>query len=129
MWTLSRKLGLEQRREFDHSLWLERITGAGSDTELLMLVSELAQDVLALAGSDAKLRAIRPEIRKALGYLEEHYAQAVSIRDVASHVNLSETYLCQIFKTETGKSIMTYLNELRMAKAYELLSLGQLLVK
>lgn len=129
MWTLSRKPGLEQRREFDPSLWLERITGAGSDTELLMLVSELAQDVLALAESGIALRANRPEIRKALAYLEEHYAKPVSIRDVASHVNLSETYLCQIFKTQTGKSIMTYLNELRMAKAYELLSSGQLLVK
>lgn len=129
MWTLSRKPGLEQRREFDPSLWLERITGAASDTELLMIASELSQEVLALAESGIALRANRPEIRKALAYLEEHYAKPVSIRDVASHVNLSETYLCQIFKTQTGKSIMTYLNELRMAKAYELLSSGQLLVK
>lgn len=129
MWTLSRKPGLEQRREFDPSLWLERITGAASDTELLMIASELSQEVLALAESGIALRANRPEIRKALAYLEEHYAKPVSIRDVASHVNLSETYLCQIFKTQTGKSIMTYLNELRMAKAYELLSSGRLLVK
>jgi len=129
MWTLSRKLGLEQQRSFDHSLWLERITGAGTDTEMMMIVEELAHDVLEHAGSGAGVRATRPEVRKALVYLEENYPRAVTIHDVALHVNLSETYLCQIFKTDTGKSMMTFLNELRMAKAYEMLSSGQLLVK
>ncbi|MWV43713.1 response regulator [Paenibacillus sp. HJL G12] len=129
MWTLSRKLGLEQQRGFDPSLWLERITGAGTDTEMMIIVEELAHDVLELAGSGAGVRANRPEVRKALVYLEENYPRAVTIHDVAVHVSLSETYLCQIFKTDTGKSMMTFLNELRMVKAYEMLSSGQMLVK
>ncbi|MGN7355853.1 helix-turn-helix transcriptional regulator [Paenibacillus sp. SAF-054] len=95
----------------------------------MTIIEELAQEVLTHAGSVAGVRATRPEVRKALVYLEENYPRAVSIHDVAMHVNLSETYLCQIFKTDTGKSIMTFLNELRMAKAYELLSSGQWLVK
>lgn len=129
MWTVSRKLGLDQHRGFDPSLWLEKMTKAGSDTELSSVAGELAQEVLTHAGNGAGVRANRAEVRKALVFLEENYRRSVSIHDVSVHVNLSETYLCQIFKTDTGKSIMTYLNELRMAKAYELLSSGQWLVK
>ena len=46
----------------------------------------------------------------------------ISLASVAEHVGLSSGYLCRIFKDETGGSINTYINNLRMNKAGELLS-------
>lgn len=73
--------------------------------------------------------AIRPEVQKVLLYLKEHYAERVLLPNVAAHVNLSEAYLCQLFKAETGKSILNCLNDFRMSKAHELLASGRFLVK
>ncbi|MNR21063.1 HTH-type transcriptional activator Btr [compost metagenome] len=48
---------------------------------------------------------------------------------MAAHVGFSEPYLCQVFKAETGSSILTRLNEIRMMRAYEMLSSGNYLIK
>lgn len=73
--------------------------------------------------------SIREEVREVLFYLEEHYPERVAIADIAAFVGLSEPYLCQIFKSETGRSILTRLNEIRMDKACEMLKTGKYLVK
>lgn len=72
---------------------------------------------------------IRPEVQKVIDYLQTHYADRIHLSEIAAYVNLSEPYLCQIFKIETGQSILTYLNDIRMSHAYQLLSSGQWLVK
>ena len=55
-------------------------------------------------------------------YIKENYMRKISLASVAEHVGLSSGYLCRIFKDETGGSINTYINNLRMNKAGELLS-------
>ncbi|WEV16638.1 helix-turn-helix domain-containing protein [Clostridium perfringens D] len=40
---------------------------------------------------------------------------------VANAVNLNESYLSRIFKNETGKNLMYFINEVKMKKAKELL--------
>ncbi len=51
------------------------------------------------------------------------------IRDLAAAVNLSSGRLAHLFKSEVGVSPQRYLNNLRMAKAKELLEHGLLSVK
>lgn len=72
---------------------------------------------------------IRPEVQKVIDYLQTHYADRIHLSEIAAYVNLSEPYLCQVFKVETGQSILTYLNDIRMNHAYQMLSSGQWLVK
>ena len=41
---------------------------------------------------------------------------------MSEHVGLSSSYLCRIFKEETGLSMNAYITNLRMSKAGELLN-------
>lgn len=70
-----------------------------------------------VAFSDTK----RPEIIKALEYINRHYMNNITLNDVASYVGFSRNYFCRIFKEETGENFVEYLNRFRVEKAKRLL--------
>ncbi len=74
-------------------------------------------------------RAYRREVREALRYIYENITHKITVPQIAKKVNLTDTYLCKIFKTDVGKSIIDYINELKMKKAYELLDSKDYLIK
>jgi len=130
IWSLANAEALGIRREWDEKPWLEKVEAAESDSQLKETIRELAEDAASdKVGALPRLPAAREEVRQAVRFLEERYPERVTIADVAAQVGLSEPYLCQVFKADTGLSILTYLNEIRMAKAYELLASGNYLVK
>jgi two-component system response regulator YesN len=69
------------------------------------------------------------EISKALKYIEENYQQKLSLSSIAEYVNFSTNYLCRSFKEEVGINVISYINNLRMKKAGELLKQKDSLVK
>ena len=60
-------------------------------------------------------------IQQALSYLHEHYAQNISLNDVARHCSVSYNHLSFLFKKETGENIISYLNQLRVFEAARLI--------
>lgn len=52
----------------------------------------------------------------------EHYTEPVTLEDIAGHVNLNKSYLCRLFKQQTGKSVFGCLNQIRMEKAAQYIS-------
>jgi two-component system response regulator YesN len=74
-------------------------------------------------------RACRKEVREALRYIDENITHKITVPQIAKKVNLTDTYLCKVFKTDVGKSIIDYINELKMKKAYELLVSKDYLIK
>jgi two-component system response regulator YesN len=60
-------------------------------------------------------------VRKAMKFIEEHFAEAISVKDVADEVCVSESYFKSIFKKTSGYSYSEYLTRVRMDKAKELL--------
>ena len=60
-------------------------------------------------------------IRVLLQWMEEHYAQKITLADLAAVANVNERYLCRAFREFTGRTPMDYLNELRVDRAcYEM---------
>jgi len=47
-----------------------------------------------------------PTIGKAMRYIQHHIQFKLSLSDVAAHVGIHPNYLCSLFKTEVGQSIM-----------------------
>lgn len=68
-----------------------------------------------------KESAVSKPVREICRYLQEHYQEQVSLKDMAKLVTLSPVYVSSIFKKEKGVSISTYFTQLRMEKAKELL--------
>jgi len=54
-------------------------------------------------------------------YLAEHFHEGVTINILADHVYMTSTYICLLFKQETGETINDYLTRIRMNKAKELI--------
>lgn len=71
----------------------------------------------------------RKEIMSSIGFIEQHIASHITVLQIAEHVNMTETYISKLFRSETGRSIIDYINYCKMKKAYELLSGGDCLIK
>ena len=72
-------------------------------------------------GLGSETRAL---VRKAMGYVHEHYADEISPQDVANHVGVSKGYLFRCFRREIGLTPMAYLNRCRIRQARALLRAG-----
>ncbi len=56
-------------------------------------------------------------------YISENYkSMDLSIMAISDHVNLSSSYVCTLFKSETGITLNQYITEYRLGRAKELLS-------
>ena len=62
-------------------------------------------------------------------YLENHYAEEISLEDVAEQVNISPQYFSKLIKKTTGFNFIDWLSMLRVKKAKELLTNSNLTVK
>lgn len=62
-------------------------------------------------------------------YLESHYADDISLEDVAEQVNISPQYFSKLIKKTTGFNFIDWLSMLRVKKAKELLTNSNLTVK
>lgn len=63
----------------------------------------------------------REAMEKAIRYVNEHYADPLSIESVARIAMLSLSYFSYLFKAITGKTVVEYINDLRIRKALQLL--------
>jgi len=76
-----------------------------------------------LAYPDAKHAHL---IHQCIQYINHNYASPLTLEDTARTVNLSADYLSKIFKQETGTSFSRYLNDVRIARAKELIRQSRL---
>jgi transcriptional regulator GlxA family with amidase domain len=60
-------------------------------------------------------------VKATINLMHESLTHRLSIRSLARTVNLSSTRLRQLFRKETGRSPLGYLNELRLESAAQLL--------
>lgn len=67
-------------------------------------------------------RRIPEVIMEIMRLIHERYSENLTIADIASQVYLAKTYICLLFKQETGETINEYITRVRMEKAKELLT-------
>ncbi len=66
-------------------------------------------------------------ILKSIEYIEKHYCDNITIKEIASALYLSEDYFIRRFKKEMGMTPHVYLSRLRVSVARELISGGETL--
>ncbi len=64
-------------------------------------------------------------VQHARAYLRQHYAENVSLEDLAAQVNLSPYHLVHVFHAEVGVPPHVYLTHVRVERAKALLAAGQ----
>ena len=65
---------------------------------------------------------LSPAVRGAISYVEKHYAEKMSLDDVAEHIFINRSYFCQLFKREMGLTFGDFLEHIRIEKAKLFLS-------
>ena len=61
-------------------------------------------------------------VEKITDYFEDHYAEKISLDRIAGNMYLSTFYVSRIFKAETGNTPIHYLIDIRLTRAYNLLT-------
>lgn len=92
-----------------------------------MLLHALAQLILSHAkdrGEIHKQGWERPAIKRIKTYLEEHYAEDISLEELASIANLSAFHLSRVFHQTVGLPPHAYQTQVRIARAKTLLAQG-----
>lgn len=66
----------------------------------------------------------RIEINRAVEFMHSNIGKKITIMDLSTAVRMSATHFMRIFKNETGKTPMEYLNRVRLERAKKLLTAG-----
>lgn len=68
---------------------------------------------------DKKHSALVESIKR---YVSQHYKDNISLAEIAGEVFMSPTYICAVFKRETGKTINEHIIEMKMNDAKKMLA-------
>lgn len=63
----------------------------------------------------------KKDIISAKRYIEEHFAENITLETMAKHIHMNSFYFSSFFKKQTGQNFKDYLNQIRMKHAMELL--------
>jgi YesN/AraC family two-component response regulator len=60
-------------------------------------------------------------IKKIIQYIRSNYMKKITLNNISDSVNFSVSYVCRMFKEETGMSLTDYMNKVRIENAKILL--------
>ncbi len=92
-----------------------------SQGQLLEWLKSRTEDIIHIVSRSHSNRS-KNLVVKAKEYMNEHFAEAISVSDVAEAVCISESYFKTIFKKSSGYSYSEYLTTVRINQAKNLLN-------
>ena len=120
--------GPDAERIKDEIMELTRIQGFQTATMFLNILNSLAQAprrklVSNMYESENLIHESKSRrISKVCLHIEENISHKITLSDAAKMVNMSDSAFSHFFKKQTGISFITYINNLRVAKACDLLA-------
>lgn len=105
-----------------HELVMKGSREFGKEENLLLLISLLIQRY----GQpfERGIPSFREEIEKACAFMERHYAERICLDQICRYAGLSKSTLLRAFARSKGVTPYSYLENIRIGKAKELLERG-----
>lgn len=94
-------------------IFFNKIEGCSCLEELKVLNREMTRKYCILVRNHS-LRGYSETIRNVLNYIDFHVQDPLTLKNLASAVNVNATYLSGQFKKETGRTVTDYVNEKRI---------------
>nr|WP_285860084.1 MULTISPECIES: helix-turn-helix domain-containing protein [Paenibacillus] len=90
---------------------------------LPMIFRDIPRNEMAEYASNGNIqsRETLEQLERVFSYVEEHYQESVTLKEVAEYMGFDPFYFSRLFKKNTGKNFITFLNEYRLNKAKWLL--------
>lgn len=100
-------------------LWEEGIrikNGEGEFRDYLRETFRILSFYRGLTDCNTKI-AVDSDLSPIGSYIQKHYLEIRGLDDLAAHYQMTKSYLCRVFKRQTGISIITYINSLKIQHA------------
>jgi AraC-like DNA-binding protein len=78
------------------------------------------------AGAGSGAGSVRFRIEDARAYIEEHYADDLSLSRLAARYGLNPSYFSRVFREQAGTPLFEHINGIRIAKSCQLLKRSQI---
>lgn len=94
----------------------------------ILYLTEKHKDIINLSLLEI---ATNTDIFRVIKYIEEHYAESITLSDVVEYSHMSQASFYRVFKKTTGDTFANYLSRYRLSRAHKLiaetnLSLGEI---
>lgn len=100
--------------------------------ETLMQLDHLLTDIynrIEIWLRDERSNRYGKDITEIINFVENNYTQKITLKMLATQFGINESYLSRMFKNQTGKNLIYYVNEKKMHKARELLGNPHIMIK
>ncbi|MEJ8305222.1 response regulator [Saccharibacillus sacchari] len=113
--------------ECSSELLLEKLTACPSYAEACTVAEEALSSRINAVCQDASSRN-RDMPSRIRAYVDEHYAEAITLEKMAADFYMNPYYFSSFFKKQVGQNFKTYLTEIRMHNALLLLHNPDLMI-
>lgn len=100
------------------------IYNCNNPQELVSLLCDITYDMTDKI-HDLNNALVMYTINKIKSYIAEHYTQQITRQSIAAHIGVTPNYISTLFKKSTGSSLVSYITQVRIDKAKELLLKGK----
>lgn len=107
-----------------HQAILDGADPLESESRMLWTMAELIKRYAERGSGEARLGNEKIAIRQAREYIEDHFAENVTLTALARHVSLSPYYFLRAFRAQVGMPPHAYLENVRIKHTQRLLKTG-----
>lgn len=93
----------------------------GNESDSETAVISLLMSTLSLINNNSRKNQNNGYVNQGKNFIDHNYHRKITMDEVAAYINLSEKYMCRLFKQEMGITPLRYLMSVRMEHAKELL--------
>jgi len=108
-----------------HKALVEEASTLESESRFLWTLAQLIKRYADFSPSEKRLGKEQGAIQKAQRYIDERFAQGISLNELARYVALSPYYLLRAFRAEVGMPPYAYLESVRVREAQHLIESGK----
>ena len=108
-----------------HKTLLQGASTLESESRLLLILAQLIKRFADTHPTEQPLGAERKAIQQARHYIDEYYAEGITLNQLAQLVSLSPYYLLRVFHAEVGMPPYAYLESVRIRQAQKLIEAGR----
>lgn len=87
---------------------------------IVILLRNYIEKIYTKKQFDFKVTKLK-QIDNILKYIQSNFTKKITINELANLAHISNYHFCRLFKQSTGKTVMEYINDLRLRKAILLL--------
>ncbi|HLO16431.1 MAG TPA: AraC family transcriptional regulator [Anaerolineales bacterium] len=100
-----------------------------SESRILGALAQLVKRYADITTTEKPLGEEKKAVQQSRLYIEDHFAEGITLNQLAQHVALSPYYFLRVFRAEVGMPPYAYLESVRIRHAQGLIETGKSLVE